>query len=253
MKKIRLPFLCAFSVACLLVSCSSKDDPKVKQLNNEGIEFLDQQNYSSALIKFQEALQLEQSDESKSQLYRNLATVYFNMDQPDSSVLYSKKAYESAEKDSYAYYLNKAEYDLMTNKVTEAIQLLEKAMALEPKKMEAYSNLSLIYNGNYGDEFIDLSKALKFARKAYVLNPSPSNEEQLAAVYFQMDDFEKSTEHYLALMKKYPEVKIYQLYAGNSMYSQGKWEEGVALMKEAAARDENCRELFDELMSENVD
>ena len=124
---------------------------------------------------------------------------------------------------------------------------------MRPRISLTGSKPSLIFNGNYGDQFIDLSKALKFAQKAYVLNPSPSNEEQLAAVYFQMDNFDKSTEHYLSLMKKYPEVKIYQLYAGNSMYSQGKWEEGVALMKEAAARDETCRELFDELMSENVD
>lgn len=239
-------------ISVLISGCGSGNAEKAGKLNNEGIDFMEAQNYSSAKVKFQEALQLEPSAETKSELYRNLSTVFFNLDEMDSSAAYSRKAYEAASPGSYLYLLNKAEYQLMKGKIREAIPLLEKAQAIEPEKMETYSNLNLIYNGNYGEKFMNLPKALKSAQKAFELNASAANQEQLASVYFQLENFNESTWHYTALMKKFPEVQLYRFYAGHSMFLEGKADEGIALMEAAADRDEQCRQMLDELLADNV-
>lgn len=250
MKYIRTYFIW---IALIMSACKSQEDPQAKELNNAGVEFMEQQNYSSALIKFQEALPLHQSDENKSKIYRNMSTVYFNMGKADSSRFYARKAYEVVPEGSYLSLVNKAEFNLMDNEIPEAIRLLEQAVAKYKNGVEGLSNLSLIYSGNFDEQYIDLKKALELAKKAYKILPSATNEEQIAAIYHQMHDYSHAIKLYSKLMKAYPENKLYQFNAGLSLYESGQIDEGLHWMEEAAARDEYCRELLNELLSENIE
>jgi tetratricopeptide (TPR) repeat protein len=241
-------FIISIALIGALFSCKSKENElKANLLNNNGVDFMEAKNYESAFVKFHEALALKPSKEILIQLYRNLSTVHFYLENADSSIIYSKKAYETAEKNSFYYHLNKGEYMMQKNSIKEALNEFEKAKKKEKGMMELYNNLSLIYDGSYGEEFMDLPKALENAKIAFKLNPSPTMKEQLASIYFEMDDYKKSNKLYKELMTEYPEVKMFQFEYGLSLYFEGNEEEGLTLMEEAAARDSQCKEMLDNL------
>lgn len=247
MKKYTLLTCLAAGLFALLISCSNREEEKAIMLNNEGIAMNERTNFSGALLKFREAINLARTAETKSNTYRNMAVTFYNLDELDSSRYYSKRGFEAADKDSYYYYINKAEYQLMSNKTGEAIQLLEKAKQ-ERDEMEVYNNLSLIYSGEYGEQYVNPAKALKNALKAYELDPAPALEEQLAGIYFMQDNYSKALEHYATLMKRFPEVQLYKFYTGQSMMFGGQEDKGLALMEEAAARDDECRQMLHDVI-----
>jgi tetratricopeptide (TPR) repeat protein len=246
---MRLFLVTCFSVCLLLVSCKKTNDEQAIVHIKKGTNYLNNKNYQSALIEFKDALKYDLDAETKVINYRNIAVSFLYVELEDSANYYSKLGMESAEKNTFYYYLNQAEHLLLSKKVDEAIQTFKKAAAVRPNEMEIYNNLSLIYAGNYGEKHINLDKALSNAIKAYELKNNEINQEQLASVYFQRENFIKSGALFLDLSDKHPESKIYQFYYGQCLYFQGKENKGIELMKDAADRDEKCRVLFEELTS----
>ncbi len=244
MKFFQLLFLLLF-----LVSCSNPDEKKVIELMQKGNDFLEDRNYSSALVSFKDALKYKMSGEAKAKIYRNIAVVYLYEGNLDTAKHYSQLGVEAAESESYYHLINKGELFLLSNKTKEAIEILEKTKKLKPNEMEVYNNLSLIYAGNYGERFQNINLALENAQKAYKINPIDVNKEQLASVYFQKENFDKALKLFHELMDKHPEVKIYQFYYGQSLYFSGKEDEGIEMMEEAASRDSECKKLLDELIN----
>lgn len=244
-----MKFLIPFVSVILLASCGNSDDPKALKLMAEGNRYMDARNFNSAMIRFKEAANLELSDESRSKNYRNIAVTFLYLEEPDSAKKYSKLGFECLESYSYYHLINMAEYELLSKETDKAIKTFEEAKKLKPNEMEVYNNLSLIYAGNYGESFEDLPKALSNAQKAFDLNPNPVNQEQLASVFFQMEKYEKAAEIFHDLGEKYPAVLLYRFYEGQSLYFDGKENEGLELMENAADRDEHCRELFEALVS----
>jgi tetratricopeptide (TPR) repeat protein len=247
MKQYTLLTFLAAGLFSLFTSCNDHAEEKAITLNNEGIAMNERTNFSGALLKFREAIGFARTAETKANTYRNLSVTFYNLNELDSSKHYSQLGYQAADKNSYYYYVNKAEYDLLSNKTAEAIQLLEKAKD-ERDEMEIYNNLSLIYSGEYGEDFVDLNKALKNAKKAFELDSAPALEEQLAGIYFMQDNYKKSLEHYSALMKRYPEIQLYKFFTGQAMLFAGDEDKGLELMEEAAARDDECRKMLDEFV-----
>lgn len=237
------------SALFLLSACAVSDDPKAVKLMQEGNRFMESRNYNSALICFKDAEKLELSDESKSINYRNIAVAFLYLEEPDSAKKYSKLGFECLNSYSYYHLINMAEYELLSKQTAKAIQTFENAKKLKPDEMEVYNNLSLIYAGNYGESFENLAKALENAQKAYKLSPNAVNQEQLASVYFQLENYDKAIELFRELSTRFPAIKLYQFYEGQSLYFSGKEDEGLELMQQAADRDENCRKLFEELIS----
>jgi tetratricopeptide (TPR) repeat protein len=236
-----------------LFSCNSVyDAKKIGELNNEGVFFLESKNYASALVKFQEALALKPIGETKSQVLRNISTVYFYLDEIDSAKYYSKLAYQSTPKNTYDYHLNYGEYLMLEGKIKSAIIEFEKAIKINPNNMEAYNNFSLIYDGSFGDEFTDDEKALYYSQKAFELNPSPITKEQLAAVHFQQDNYKESNRLFKELMDSYPEIKMNQFNYGMSLYFSGDEVEGLKLMYEASLKDSQCSSIFKEMFDSEI-
>jgi tetratricopeptide (TPR) repeat protein len=236
------------AVTIFISSCSNSDDVKVLEFMEKGNQFLEDKNYSSALISFKDALKYEMSDESKAKNYRNIAVVFLYMENLDSAKYYSQLGADAVNSDSYYHLINKGEVYLLSNQTKHAIHILEQAKKLKPNEMEVYNNLSLIYAGNYGEEFVSLDLALSNAEKAYELNKNDVNKEQLASVYFQKENFSKALNLFKELYEKHPEVKMYQFYYGQSLYFSGNEELGIKMMEEAAERDENCRKLLEDLI-----
>jgi tetratricopeptide (TPR) repeat protein len=231
-----------------VISCDqAKNDLKANLLNNTGVDFMENKNYESAYVKFHESLALSPGMETRVQLFRNLSTCHFFLENKDSALHYSKLAYESSKVNSFAYHLNKGEYLMLNNKITPALAEFEKAKAKNGQAMEVYNNLSLIYDGSFGEKYMDLPKALENAKMAYKLNPSPTMKEELASIYFEMDTYEKSNALYQELMNEFPEIKMYQFEYGLSLYFSGDEEKGLEMMEEAAARDTECNEMLNTL------
>lgn len=238
-----------FSICLFILSCRTSNNDQAIAHMMKGSAYLNNKNYESALIEFKYALKFELDAETKAINCRNIAVSFLYLEKEDSASYYSKLGMESAEKNTFYYFLNQAEHLLLSKNTEEAIQTFKKAAAVRPNEMEIYNNLSLIYAGNYGEKYINLDKALKNAVKACELKNNEINQEQLASIYFQREDFIKAGALFLELSEKHPESKIYQFSYGQCLYFQGKEDKGIELMKDAAERDEKCRVLFDELTS----
>lgn len=232
----------------IVFSCSTSDDPKALKRISEGNKFLDQKNYSSALIAFKDAQKYDLTDESLAKNYRNISICFKNLNLLDSAKVNAKKAYQNAEEYSYYFFNNSGEALLLDNKLEEAKLQFEKAIKKNELGMEANNNLSLLYSGTYDEKFINLNAAIFYAGKAYDANPTATNKEQMASIYFQMENFKQAAKLFSELSNQFPQVKMHQFNYGQCLYFSGKEDEGIALMEDAAERDELCRELFEELI-----
>lgn len=233
----------------ILFACSPADDPKALEFMQEGSTFLDEKNYGSALERFRTALRFELSPENRAKNYRNLAIVFMYQQQMDSAKHYSKLGYECSPSDSYFHLINLAEYQLLSDSISQAIETYEEAKDLKPNEMSVYNNLSLIYAGNYGEKYLNLKKALSNAQQAFDIKPTAVNQEQLASVLFQLESYQKAANLFHDLAQRFPAVQFYSFYEGQSLFFAGEEEKGYELMVEAAKRDAACQKLLEEISS----
>ncbi|MFN5417162.1 MAG: hypothetical protein ACK5B9_08910 [Flavobacteriia bacterium] len=232
----------------IVLSCSKSDDPKALKRISEGNAFLDQKNYSSALIAFKDAQKYDLSVESLAKNYRNISICFSNLEQLDSAKANAKKSFEVAEEYSYLYHNNKGEHILLHNQVEAALKEFRLAEKRDETQMEVWNNMSLIYSGAYDSTYLNLNLAIVYAQKAYDIKQNATNKEQLASVLFQMENFQSAGNLYASLSKEFPQVKMHQFNEGQCLYFAGKEEEGKKMMEEAAERDEKCRLLLEELI-----
>ena len=79
-----------------LFSCGKSDSEAAIQLNKQGEQALEEQNYSLALSFFQKAKSESMSDELSSRVYRNISSCFLFSNELDSALFYSQKAKELA-------------------------------------------------------------------------------------------------------------------------------------------------------------
>ena len=233
-----------------LFSCSPKQQVSQKSIK-KGVTFIDQEDYLSAVNHFQSLLIDDIDDLSKSVIYRNISISFQCMGELDSAKYYAKKSYTEAPDDSFEYYLNKADYYLLINHVTESLQSLEDAKSIDPKRQEIYNRYCSIYSGEYGEIFFDPDLAEKNAVLACKIKSGRIVKEQLGSIYFQNEKYKQSARIFNELVLKYPQNKKYTFYMGQALYFDGNEIRGLDLMKQAAERDDSCKIMFQEIF-ENI-
>jgi tetratricopeptide (TPR) repeat protein len=241
-------FFYSLILLCSISSCQERDksiEIELKKASN----FLDSKNYNSSLNSYKTILKGNLKSDKKAKVMRNISIIFGFLNQQDSAIHYINLGIEAADKNSFYYFLNKAELCLLKEDVKNALSFFDKAKNKNNKSAEVYNSLSLIYAGSYGDKYIELNKALVNAKSAFKIVPSDIHLEQLASVYFQLEDFPKAQKHFKTLYEKHPEIKWYQFYYGQSMYFNNDEEKGIELMKEAAERDDECKALLEDLTS----
>lgn len=231
-----------------VVSCSIQDDEKSIKLIQQGNDYLNRKNYFSALLAYQDADQYKLSKETKAKNYRNISICFSGLNERDSAIFYAKKAYESAPDQSYIRALNQAEYFLLLHQEMKALNLLKEIANKNADQMEVHNALSLVYSGSYNEGYLDLNKALYHAKKAYALKANSTNKEQLASVYFLLDNFIRSSELFQELTQEFPEIMLYEFNYGQSLYFMGEEGRGIELMEHAAERDAVCKQMFLDLV-----
>lgn len=242
--------LTIFLISLLFFSCG---DDKSEALLKDAETYFDEKNYSSALVAYRDALSGELNDEQKVKVWRNLSLCFENANEQDSAKLYHSQALKNAEKGSYFYYVLKGEDFVAKDKLDQAEKSFLEAEKLDEEGVEALNNLSLLYSGAYDDKHMNLKKALSYAKKAMSLKASTVNKEQLAAVYFQQENFKEAAELYEQLFEKHPNIRLYQFNQGQCLYFSDEEVEGIQLMEEAATRDLECQELLEQITGADSD
>lgn len=231
----------------ILQSCTEKNDPRAEFLFKEGTKYLTENSPELALVEFRKALNLEINETLTATIYRNTSIAFQNLDNIDSASFYAQKGYEVAPDDSYIFFVNRAEYNLLNNNVYRAIQDLKTAKLLDPNQMEVYHTLCLIYSGEYGDAYFEPQLSEICAKKSFKLNPSNTTKEQLGSIYFQNEKYVDAVKIFTELYSKDPSNKRYEFFLGQSLYFAGDERGGENHMKKAAERDESCKEMYHEI------
>lgn len=240
--KLIVLFLSSF----ILIACSPKEQVSEKSIK-KGVSFIDQEEYNSAINYFHSLLLKDIDDLSKSVIYRNISISFQCLGDIDSAKFYAKKSYVEAPDDSFEYHLNKADYYLLINHVTESLQSLEEAKSIDPKRQEIYNRYCSVYSGEYGEVFFDPELAEKNAVLACKIKPGRIVKEQLGSIYFQNEKYHQSARVFKELVRKYPQNKKYTFYMGQAIYFDGDENNGLYLMKQAAERDDSCKVMFEEI------
>ncbi len=240
-------------IALVFLSCGKgrEHSERLDQLNTKGVQLMNRQDYEGALIAFREARQYTEADaELQANLCRNLAIVFGFMDQKDSMLFYLQEGVQKAEKESYTWYLNKAELALEKGNVQEGLMNLDKARARKGDKMEVYNDYAMVYMGKYGEDYVDYDKAYTNSKKAYEIGKNATLKEMLATCAMNAEHLEESEKLFSELAEEFPANMYYKFEKGAALYFLGKEEEGEELMAYAAARDENCRAYYEQFFGE---
>lgn len=233
-------------IVLLSFACSQKTQVSETSIKR-GVSLIDQEQYQLAIDYFNSLLDKNTDDISKAIIFRNMSISFQYLDQLDSARYYARKSYTESPDDSFEFYLNKADYNLLINHVSEAIQNLDQAKLLDPKRQEIYNRYCSVYSGEYGEVFFDPELAEKNAVIACKINPGRIVKEQLGAIYFQNEKYHSSARIFKELVKKYPQNKKYTFYMGQAIYFDGNEVKGMELMKQAADRDDSCKVMFQEI------
>jgi tetratricopeptide (TPR) repeat protein len=235
----------------LLVACSNKNAELAKKHNDEGVLFLDKEEYDKASESFHTALgQGKINVELEAGILRNLSLLHSFQDHKDSAMIYVEKAMNKAEKDSYYYFLTKAEFALLNENVEAAISNFEKAKGEKPDEMAIYNSLGMIYSGKCGVKFEDQQKALINNKKAYELSQREPLADALATSYMNVNKYKESIPLWESLIKQNPSKMDYHFQLGVAFLFSGQQEKGEEKMEFAAERDENCQRMLDEMIAE---
>jgi tetratricopeptide (TPR) repeat protein len=240
-----------FVIFCLLVACGSHEIEEATTLNDEGVALMDKEEYDKALVLFMQALNKKDlPNDLNAGILRNLSILYSFQNQKDSALLYAKLGFEKADVDSYFYFLNKAEYHLLTDKVDLAKNNFERAKELKPDEMAIYNSLGMIYSGTYGDEYVNFNKALENNLQAYGIVQREPLAEALASSYMNLERYAESIPLWEKLIGENPSKMEYHFQLGVAFLFSGREEEGEKKMDYAAERDEYCRQMLNEMLAE---
>jgi tetratricopeptide (TPR) repeat protein len=237
----------------LIESCGEiVTESKALIKNQEGLEFLDKTEYSSAIKSFKEATDNTKiSKETKALIYRNIAQTYYEMKLIDSSLIYSKLAADCYPKDSYEYLTNISDIKISTGETAEAEKLLLRAVKIKPNKLAANNTLGAIYLGEFGIAFFDPEKALPYNLKAFEINNDRITEDVLGRNYLELGNYKKARNHYTKLHKEYPDIEILAYQLGVIEYLDGNKEKAEVYFDKVLAKNPEQKWAIDSFKEED--
>jgi tetratricopeptide (TPR) repeat protein len=211
-------------------------------------------NYDEAIILFKEAVESPGiSIATKEKIYRNLAHAFSAIESVDSSLHYSEMAANCFEKGSYEFLVNSADVLLLKGEVKNALRLLKKAYIQEPSGIDVNNSLGLIYLGDYGEEFANETKALKYNLKAFQVNKDRPTEDILARNYYYLEDYINAEKHFSNLRNQFPDMLDYPLNLGMIKYHQKNIREANDLFDLIIAADSSYIDLIQDFKDEMED
>lgn len=198
--------LLVIKISNLSNHAEEKREIEVNNLNQQGMNFLNQKEYIEARICFIKASKVEGiSLQKKTENLRNAAVVYSEIQMKDSAKFYYNQAALLNKSDSYDYYVNMADINIIDNNIEKAINLLEKAWTINNNNVSVNNTLGLIYLGEYNKIFFNPEKAIKYNKKAFEINNDRNTKFVLAKNYYFIADYSNSETLYTELYNSYPD------------------------------------------------
>ncbi len=221
------------SIIFSLTSCGQfKTEIEAIKKNEQGLNELNSGQFDKAIISFKEAINSPKlSIETRAQIYRNIAQTFSEKELQDSSIYYSRLAADCYDKNSYKYLVNIADIDLLTGQTKDALDNLNLAYSKNSNGLEVNNSLGLIYLGDYGLEYMDTKKALKFNKKAFEINKDRITEDVLGRNYFELGDYKNAEKHFEKLSAEYPNILPYLLNLGMIKFKLNKHNEADKLFE----------------------
>ena len=195
-----------------------------------------QDDHLHAIAAYEEVLRLRKS---YIDAYKNLAVVYVKNKEPQKAVDTVKKAMEFAAPDDYTIYYIAGTACMALKNFNEAVEFLEKAIAINPEHSQLYNNLGTCYVtiGNLNkayENFIKASEydpdnsityfniasilqlqnrhkeACEFFRKAYAIEQQDNYLVALALSEVKSNQMEEAITHYKILVSHHPQKSNFQ-------------------------------------------
>jgi tetratricopeptide (TPR) repeat protein len=91
----------------------------------------------------------------------NISLTYHELGEIESTNYYRKESLKYCTPNSYDYFVNMGDLDVLSGDIRSAINNFGNALNLDSEKLEVNNSIGLIYIGDYGEEYIDLEKGLK--------------------------------------------------------------------------------------------
>ena len=110
-----------------------KNEVKCNVLSRMGVDFLKQQNYDSAILKFKEAINLNPEDHRN---YSNIGIVYIKQGQTEKAIIWMRKSVEVSSDYSRGYF-NLGTLFLNTGKYQSAVNSFNNAAKINPTNKDS--------------------------------------------------------------------------------------------------------------------
>ena len=181
---------------------------------------------------------LELNPQSPPTLYE-LAMSYVRLRQDFTAINMMKKAVEMAP-DNYWYKDALVNLYASTNKIDDALKVLEKMSEQYPQKTEVLAMLESLYGSKH-----DYANMIKTLDK---IELKEGKSEQLSLekfrTYIQMKDEKSAYKEMLALAEEYPNDLRYRVLIGDLLLDDGKNDEALKVYKEVEAQDSTNMSLM---------
>lgn len=248
---MKQPLLTLLLITILYINCENAitDNPESLKANQTALNHLNEGDYPNAIKYFKEALNFKPiTDETQQIILRNIAISYYDSDQVDSSILYFKKAIDISPKNTYEYYVNLAEVDLLVDRVDEAIKNLKRARSIHPNKMEVNNTLGLIFIGEYGDKYIDYERAITYNKKVVEISKDRTTKSVLARNYYYLKQYDKAENIFSELNKNHPDLLDYQYWLGVTKYEKGAIDSAKVMLTDLINKDASYKEFVSDIL-----
>jgi tetratricopeptide (TPR) repeat protein len=192
-----------FTGLLFLVSCTDNKSAQAKLINEQGLKYHQEGEDSLAQQLFVRAANMKGvSNEDKASYYRNAAISTLEI--PDSARYFFSKAKSLNKPNAYEYLVNNAYIHLIDKKVDAAITDLKKAYQMNKEGLAVNNMLGLIYLGEYGKDYFEPFKAIKFNFQSFELYKDDQSKFVLAKNYYYIGRYNKALTLFEQLYASYP-------------------------------------------------
>jgi tetratricopeptide (TPR) repeat protein len=189
---------------------------------------------SAEKITFAAIERSKDSPEDMQNLYLVLSSIYEDAQKYDKAAGACQRSLEYIDSGTELYYAVSGMKDLFENNIEKAASSFEACLANYPDNFASNSYLGSIFFGNFGDEYIDYERALKYHNKAYTLNSyDVDNAFRLGVNYFLLEQYDRALEIFKESNSKAPKDGWVCYYLGLTYNMLGKKDEGNRYIEKA--------------------
>jgi tetratricopeptide (TPR) repeat protein len=173
---------------------TSIDNTAVEKNNNAQKVYQSGGNIDQAINQLKEASEDAVTNATKLNTKINLAYIYSSEGKDDLALNTFKEALVFTNKDSFYYFLISGEIALYEKKPDIALIAFNKAYEMSPNEFQINNAFNLFYLdlADENPKYTDYPKALKFALKAYEIQPDEITKQNLAIAYYFNENYKQS-------------------------------------------------------------